>query len=63
MMYEFWQILQGRGEKKVSLRVSVLYYPINVLISTLGHALHPVGLNRDSFEWVDLVESDIIHVA
>lgn len=34
------------GEKKVSLRVSVLYYPINVLISTLGHALHPVRAQK-----------------
>ena len=60
MMYEFWQIPGGGG--KVSLRVSVLYYPINVLISTLGHALHPGGLKGDSFEWVDLVEGNI-HVA
>lgn len=36
------------GGEKVSLRVSVLYYPINVVISTLGHALHPGGLNKDS---------------
>ena len=50
-MYELWQIFQGG--KKVSLRVSILYYPINVLISTLGHALYPVGLNKDSLnEWI-----------